>query len=282
MVRIMIGNNINLKKRIFLFLLLAVVLAVIFNPLRSLSNLSPEYFTFNGFYPWAVLFLCMVFLIAKRHDNPLTDASTESVACGAAVITIAFFLPAFAPEFEVFRILLAWTGLAFVFFGGSAVFPALLLCIYGFGISFPKLVEVYAGTLPARSTTWISYQIGHLFFPISLGDSAIFMLTSSGERVLLLINAACSGSASMSVFLVIFMLMSLDMPLPRGKLALMLIFGIVGTAAQNILRIVVLLFAGYYFGPDALDNGESVAGYVIFPLWYLLFAFLYMKYAKSK
>ena len=273
--------NSNLNGRIFLFLVLATVLAIELTPLESLPNPSLEYLTFNGAYPWAVLFMCIVFLIAKRHENPISETSFSFVACGIVIVIFALFLPAIAPEFIVFRLLLAGVGLAFISFGRAAIIPSILLCIYGFGISFPKLVDSYAGEVTARYTAWIAYQIGHIFLPISASDSSIFILASTGERVVLLINAACSGAASMSVFLVIFMLMSLDMPLPRGKWVLMLIFGIMGTVAQNIIRIVVLLFTGYYFGPAALKDGESIAGYIIFPLWYMMFAFVYMKYLKK-
>lgn len=272
--------NSNLNRRILLFLILAIILAIKLTPLESLSNLSLEYLTFNGAYPWAVLFLCIVFLIAKRHENPISETSVIFITYGIVIVILAFFLPAVDPEFIVFRLLLAGVGLAFIFFGKAAIIPTILLCIYGFGISFPKLMDIYAGVIAARYTAWVAYQIGHIFLPISSGDSSIFILAPTGENVVLLINAACSGAASMSVFLVIFMLMSLDMPLPRREWVYMLIFGIMGTVAQNIVRIVVLLFAGYYFGPSALKDGESIAGYIIFPLWYIMFAFVYMKYVS--
>ncbi len=268
------------KDRIVIFMIFAASVAGILDPFKSLRYLSPEYFTLNGAYPWTVLFLCMVFLFAKRYD--IQDAEPKSLfaAGGTGILIASFFLPAIAPEFEIFRLLLAWVGLAFVFFGEAASLPALLLCIYGFGISFPKLVDAFAGLQYAQATTWITYNIAQFFIPINVSETVISMTTLQGDKLMVEINAACSGAASMSVFLVIFALMSLDVPLPRRESAAMLLFGVIGTSLQNILRLVLLLITGYNFGPSAIQGGESITGYIIFPLWYALFAFVYLRYAK--
>ncbi len=272
--------NLNQKTRIFLFFILAAASTVELDLLKSLSNLSPEYLTLNGAYPWAVLFLCLVFLFAKRREILIGDTSHAFAAGGAAVFTGAFILPAFAPEFEVFRLLLAWVGLAFIFFGEAASLPALLLCIYGFGIAFPKLVNACVGQQYAQATAWVVYNISKNIIPVSFGSTAISMTTLGGERLVVIINAACSGAASMAVFLAVFALMTLDVPLPKKNWAVMLLFGLIGTSVQNVLRLVLLLLAGYYYGHEAVQGGESAAGYIIFPLWYALFAFVYLKCAK--
>lgn len=244
----------------------------------SLINL--EYLSINGMYPWAILFLCAFFLFAKRKELSEVSNSIHLSIGGIFFFILAFFVPAVAPEFQIFRLLLALTGLAFIFFGERASLPALLLCIFGFGISFPKIVDAYVGISYAQFSTKIAYSIGSIFIPATQGDAIISMTTLSGERLLMLINVACSGSASMSVFLVIFMLMSLDLPLPGRKWAFLLFFGIIGTFLQNIARLVLLMLIGYYFGSSAIQSAESIAGYILFPLWYAFFAFVYLKNVK--
>jgi hypothetical protein len=238
--------NIDQKQKIFLFLLLSVISALKLDIRKTISEISPEYITINGMYPWAILFLCAFFLFAKRKELSSVISSINFSISGMITYLLSFFLPANAPEFEIFRLLLALTGLAFIFFGEAASLPALLLCIFGFGISFPKLVDAYVGMAYAQFSTKIAYNIGSIFIPAIQGDAVISMMTLSGERLLMIINAACSGSASMSVFLVIFMLMSLDLPLPNRKWAFLLLFGIIGTFLQNIVRLVLLMFVGYY------------------------------------
>lgn len=273
--------NVAAKHTMALYLVSAAAAAIAFDPFSSLVSLSPEYFTLNGVYPWAVLFLCTVFLIAKRRQIRGMQPAPALAAGGAGIFIASLFFPALAPEFAVFRLLLAWVGLAFVFFGEAAALPALLLCIYGFGIAFPKLVSAYAGAQYAEVTTWAVSHLAQDFIPIAASGTAISMTTLPGERLVVIINAECSGAASMSVFLAIFALMSLDVPLPRRRWVAMLLFGVAGTSLQNLLRLVLLLLAGYYYGPPAVEGGESIAGYIIFPLWYALFAFVYLNQARK-
>ncbi|MFZ3382325.1 MAG: archaeosortase/exosortase family protein [Candidatus Methanoperedens sp.] len=268
--------NLNQKQKIFLFLFFSAAFALKLDILKAISEISPVYLTINGAYPWAILFLCTFFLISKYKELSPANNSIYFPISGIIIYMISFLMPANGPEFEIFRLLLAWTGLAFVFFGDASL-PAILLSIFGFGIAFPRLVDAYVGISYAQFSTWIAYSIGNFFIPITRGDTVISMITLSGEQLLIIINEACSGSASMSVFLVIFMLMSLDLPLPRRKWVFLLIFGIIGTFLQNIVRLVLLMFVGYYFGPSAVESGENFAGYIIFPLWYAIFAFVYMK-----
>ena len=274
-------NNLNQNQKIFLFLLFSSASALKLEILKTISEISPEYFTINGAYPWAIFFLCSFFLISKYRELSPAYNSINFLISGIIIYIISFFMPANAPEFEIFRLLLALIGLAFIFFGESASLPALLLCISGFGISFPKLVDAYMGISYAQFSAKIAYSIGSLFIPATQGDTVISMITLSGERLIMIINAACSGLASMSVFFVIFMLMSLDLPLRRRKWVFLLFFGIICTFLQNIVRLVLLMFVGYYFGPSAVEGGESFAGYILFPLWYAIFAFVYLKQYKN-
>lgn len=268
-------------KHWILYLVFAGAAALVHDPSKILENISPELFTLNGLYPWTILFLCTIFLFVKRHEIHYAKPSFIFALAGVGIVSGSFFLPSVTPEFEIFGLLLTWVGLAFVFFGEGASLPAILLCIYGFGISFPKLVETFAGQQYAMATTWITYNIAQFFIPIEVAGTIISMVTLQGDNLMVEINVACSGAASLSVFFVIFALMSIDVPLPRKKWVDMLLFGIIGTSIQNILRIVLLLLTGYNFGTSAIQSEESIAGYIIFPLWYALFAFVYLRCAKK-
>ena len=67
------------------------------------------------------------------------------------------------------------------------------------------------------------------------------------------------------------------MPLPRKKAVELLLFGVVGTWFQSFIRLVLLLLVGYYVGEDALWAAHSWSIYVVFPLWYLFFAYTYFQ-----
>ena len=105
--------------------------------------------------------------------------------------------------------------------------------------------------------------------------------SSNGREISLLVDSACSGSGSMSIFIALFALMMLDVKLPRKDAAYMFIFGILGTTIQNVVRIAVIVFSGVYFGPAGVVASHNYAGYVLFPAWFLVFVYIYFMYAKK-
>jgi exosortase/archaeosortase family protein len=83
------------------------------------------------------------------------------------------------------------------------------------------------------------------------------------------------------VFVVIFTLMMLDLPLPWQQAIPVFLFGVVGTWLQNVIRIIIILGCGYFFGSDALWAAHFWTIYVLFPLWYLLFALVYFRFVHK-
>jgi hypothetical protein len=49
-----------------------------------------------------------------------------------------------------------------------------------------------------------------------------------------------------------------------------------------VIRIVIILGCGYYIGYNALWTAHFWTIYILFPLWYLLFAFVYFKLARQR
>jgi exosortase/archaeosortase family protein len=79
----------------------------------------------------------------------------------------------------------------------------------------------------------------------------------------------------MAVFVVIFIMMMLDIPLPWYQAVPLFLLGVAGTWLQNVVRIVIVLGSGYFFGENALWAVHFWVAYFLFPLWYLLFALAY-------
>jgi len=81
----------------------------------------------------------------------------------------------------------------------------------------------------------------------------------------------------MAVFIAIFALMTLDRPLPPRKAAGIFLFGVAGTWFQSFIRLVIFILVGYYYGEQAVWTTHFWTTYILFPLWYLLFAYTYFK-----
>ena len=73
--------------------------------------------------------------------------------------------------------------------------------------------------------------------------------------------------------------MMLDIRLPLKKAWYVFLVGLAGTWLQNIVRIIISIIAAYYWGAGALETMHLNISYVIFPLWYALFAYFYLREA---
>lgn len=242
----------------------------------------------RGAYPWAVLFLCAFWVYLKKNEvkeamlSEKLFASPQFLLLGAGALAASFLLPRnVGLPFIVFELLLAYLGMFAIFFGRAAFIPGVLLGIYGFTIGFPLAVAKYAGFQYSMATVWMVVNVLKTFgFQAASRGQVISFPNVAGSEMSVFIDAACSGSASMTIFIAIFALMMLDIRLPGKSALYMLAFGLMGTTAQNVLRIVVLILAGHYYGPYGILTAHSYAGYVLFPSWYVVFAYVYLRHAK--
>jgi len=230
--------------------------------------------------PWGILALCLVWLWLKRKmvwREMNRRVSLAFIISGVALVVGAILMPS-SQEFLVFQVLLASLGVFVSFFGWGARIPSILVGIYGFVISFPLVIKGFA-ELPysmsvMKPLVWILTSAG---FVLQTEGQWIHFVTSSGEPISVVVTSGCAGPVTMAVFLSIFALMMLDIPLRPGKAGYMLLFGVVGTWFQNIIRLIILMLAGYYLGEQALWTAHFWTIYILFPLWYLFFAYVYFR-----
>jgi exosortase/archaeosortase family protein len=235
--------------------------------------------------PWGVLLLCFIWLWLKRvvvlQGMSMESYSHVFFVLGLVLLAVSLLMPT-AGDFLVFQLLLAWLAVFIIFFGKGMLIPAILLGIYSFSISFPLIIERFA-ELPYSKTvilpaTWILTWLG---YPLESQGQWVSFLSSSGESISVLITAACAGPATMGVFIAIFALMMLDIPLPQRKAGYVFIFGIAGTGVQSFIRLIILLLVGYYKGEAALWTAHYWTIYILFPLWYLIFLYVYFYVYKK-
>jgi exosortase/archaeosortase family protein len=294
----LIRNNIKqwldsgTKIRVLVFALLCVSLSLLFfrDFWQSLPYmLSPgRVFGENHAAPWGVLVLCLLFLWAKRgaildaKNWERKESALSSVLVGVVLATGAVFVPP-SGDGVVFRVLLAWLGVFVAVFGRTAArIPALLLTIYCFVITFPLAIYHFAeAPYTTASVIPLKALLNLLGFPLQSDGQIIAITGSSSESVSAFVSGGCAGPATMAVFLALFTLMMLDTPLKGRKAIRLFLVGIVGTWLQSYLRLVILMLTAYYLGRDAMWAAHSWTIYVLFPLWYLLFACIYFRQVKK-
>lgn len=230
--------------------------------------------------PWGVLLLCFIWLWLKREEilkRMELRIHLLSIAIGFLIFIIALLMP-LTEDFILFQLLLAYLSIFIIFFGnnGAAIIPSILLVIYGFSISFPMTVEKFAEMPYSMSTTipalWLMEKIG---YPLQNQGQLVSFTSLSGEHISVLITTACAGPATMGVFIAIFALTMLDLPLPLREASGVFCFGAAGTWFQSIIRLIIIFLTGYHWGKEALFTAHFWTIYILFPLWYLIFLYVY-------
>jgi exosortase/archaeosortase family protein len=288
-------STVNARK-LGIWLLLYLVISLVFlrGPWAQLREvLNPDYlFSFNT-SPVGVLLLCLIFLFVKRGQVNLNArfefgarssaalSYTANMALGATVVAATILMPS-SEQFVIFRLVLGALGAFIAVFGPGAKLPAFLTAIYGFAIAFPFLIERFAAEGYAQLVlTPLTALIRALHYPIQFQGPVISFTGNGGESISLVVSVACAGPFTMSVFVAIFALMMLDRPLPAKTAPWIFLLGIAGTWLQNLIRVLILLALGYYVSSQALWTAHYWTVYVLFPAWYLLFAYLYFRHSRS-
>jgi len=240
-------------------------------------------------HPLVILLLCVAVgwlkrdSIQKEMNHQTMLAEPIYISVGLLVIFISLLMPLSTnPVFVLFKVLLTFVGLFFVFFGAAAYLPSLLLFVYGFSVSFPILLNEFFGIQYSLITTSLVARAAGLFYPVDFNGQTISTISSSGVQSMIYIDAECSGSASLAIFLTVFALMMIDIKPRNDRILPLFFFGIIGTSLQNILRLVVLLATNYHFGSNAMWLMHSYAGYILFPVWFAIFIYVYLKVGIEK
>lgn len=278
--------NPKMKDKLLVWIAISIAISVIRIHFLQNNIVVEEPFTAH---PFVILMLCAVFgwlkkdaILSQMNNEGMLDEPSYMIA-GVLITALSLLMPLSSNlAFAIFTILLMCIGLFMVFFGAAAYLPSLLLLVYGFSISFPKILDEYLGTQYALVTTNIVAHIAALFYPVGFEGQVLSVTNPESVKDLLYIDVGCSGSASIAIFLTVFALMLLDMRPRKGLIFPLFLFGILGTSVQNILRLVLLIAADYHFGSAVMWQVHDYAGYVLFPTWFAIFIYVYLKVGVGK
>src|SRR3990172_6471319 len=186
------------------FILVSTVLSIglLLRKGFEMAGLSISYIQRTGAYPYAVLGLCLLMLYSKRGvvaaaaEKNNVDLSYRFA--GAVLIALSFLTPVGEPATQVFAALLLWLGAFTTFYGVAAILPMAFLSIYGFAIVLPGFIASLGSSFPL-ATTIVLTRLLQPFIPIShLGQTIKFTDVSGGVQSYY-VDAACSGSAALTV-----------------------------------------------------------------------------------
>lgn len=205
------------------------------------------------------------------------------IAAGLALLVAVLLVPSASPFSTAFRILAAVLALFAVPFGRAAIIPALIVAIYGFTLVFPLLLTPLAEGPWGQTTLTMVVVFSRLIgLPLSNQGALVSVEGPSGETISSLVSSECAGQITMGLFLALFALMMIDIPLPWRRALVLLLLGILGTTLQNLIRIEAILIASHQWGWLGFNMGHRYSAWITFPLWYALFAYLYFRVYRHR
>ncbi|MDG6250520.1 archaeosortase/exosortase family protein, partial [Methanocalculus sp.] len=101
----------------------------------------------------------------------------------------------------------------------------------------------------------------------------ISFVSLSGDPITLAVVADCTGIWSLGTFTAAAAIVLSSFPQGRTMRSMGLIgLGYLGTYAANILRVTIIAYSGYIYGPaGVIEEMHIHIGWVVFSLWMIVF-----------
>ncbi len=236
----------------------------------------------SGVYGWGILGVCLFWLFLKKDQiyqrMKSSPPGVPYALAGVVIAGVAYVLPASSVFVNVLRMLGTFLGVFAILFAGAAIVPGIILAIYAFALAFPVLVEPLAAGPWSQATLQMTLAFSRLLgLPISAGVGFVTVTGPTGQPLSIGFTSECVGQITMGIFLAIFVLMMLDIRVPWKRALPLLIFGILGTTLQNLVRIQGILWAAHLYGAAGQEAAHRYVALFIFPLWYAIFAYVYFR-----
>ncbi|MCG3218218.1 MAG: exosortase/archaeosortase family protein [Candidatus Heimdallarchaeota archaeon] len=200
-------------------------------------------------------------------------------------LTIPRFLipPIGLISFAIGIIVLMGKNSPFEAYRSSALFLLELTAIFYFfiysGIDH-FLFESPPGEWFTRLTSEIEYRILQLLnydvsytWTTNIEPRGRFDLGSDSQLRIIFINGACSGIHSLSIFAAILSLMLFHdrKQINNKRLPIVLLVGLIGTYALNIIRVLGIIILAYYRGWGVAEPIHDYLGFTILIIWVPIF-----------
>ena len=276
-------------QRMKILILVFAILVQVPYVLSSLTDLQYRLAHIQGelLYGWVTLLVCLFWFFLKWRQIERAVLSRDRIPASLSRALLGFSMCAASVIAELtFRASDFFLAVApaLVFVSGvfailGSLIPTAISGAYLAGIALPIIIELWADkplSEFAVSATTLTLQA--LGFQASASGTYITIQTSVGKTINAFINHLCAGSTSLSVFVCLFILITIDLqPKLSWKIPAFLVAGCLGTLAQAMLRLILMGVIGANYGLEAFLVAHKYLGYIIFPIYFILFTYIYMR-----
>ena len=194
--------------------------------------------------------------------------STDFVVLGLGAVLIAFpFFPG---------TLLRERNFLLLFFAALTLIFGVPLLALRLGHDAYGSVDEYTAAILTPQLSWILNALGT---PTSYVSNTLWYPDlTTGRTAAVFIATSCSGLYSMGIFMAAFSALVLtEYPRLTARVGTLLALGLALAYIANLLRMVIIVEAGHYYGAPALLWTHANLGDLIFLLWVAPFLWLSYK-----
>lgn len=249
----------------------------------------------SGAYPLAMLLFLFAWLLSCRKKLISTLSNQDSrfgitrfSALGLLLLAASLTgrallkVPALL-VLQLFLLLGFLQGCAMLAFPETSKMTLKALALYVVSASIPAIASTFFDRpISLGFTSNIVPFLNALGYPVKQSEATILLELPSGQVSSLLIDSACAGPASYSIFIFLNGLMLLDLGAERKRFALFTLAGLATLYVLNLLRVAAIVHATFYYGEAAGQSVHLYLGYVLFTAFYLVYALLFARYSYQR
>ncbi|MCX8205568.1 MAG: exosortase/archaeosortase family protein, partial [Candidatus Nezhaarchaeota archaeon] len=241
-------------------------------------------------YSWVTLSACLLWLVLKRRAIARDLSGRVGVLASPGRVVLGFTLCAASLAVELafraqdffYALAPASMFISGVFAALGSLVPLAVSSAYLAGVVLPDVIGRFAdrplSELAASATALALRALG---VQASAHGAYLRIPTAAGGVISAYIDHVCAGSTSLSVFVCLFALITVDLqPRPSWKIAAFLAAGCLGVLAQATLRLILMGVVGASYGLAAFLTAHKYLGYALFLLYFTSFTYIYIRSAR--
>jgi len=276
-----------------LLILTAVILAQTIYMLPTIGSLTFRLARIQDelLYSWVILLACLLWFILKWRNivqalmsHKVTAISTHMILGLTLCVTSLVIQLTFKAQDFFTAAIPASLFISGAFAALGSLTPLAISCAYIAGVALPAIIGAFADKpLSEFSTSITTLALRALGIQVSAHGAYIKIPVATGGAINAYIDHVCAGSTSISVFICLFILITIDLqPKLKWEVVAFLVAGTLGTFAQAILRLVVMGVIGASYGLEKFLIAHKYLGYVVFSLYFILFIYAYVKLTRRR
>jgi len=247
-----------------------------------------SYLEIDALGMWVLSCLAIIYLSRKETGTITENQKRLFLIIGFMMCLLSFIsipLGITNPPYSIGEISLLLSGIGVIIFTllnfRSLVLPVSIpfIAVMGYGgyeVFLRNQDWVTAPLIPFITHITI-FLLNILGISSASNGNIISFMSLTGNPIYLSIVSDCTGIWSLGTFTVAVIIVLSSFPESVTKKSLLLIvIGYLGTFIANIIRILVIALAGYFFGPvGILENVHVHIGWIVFTLWMIIFWYYY-------